>query len=751
MESEDDIELLPSSPVHERKLKRLKKVVRVPENPRRNTLDNVPSMPHANSSESDSLHSISDNPNVIDFDELNVGSGPAFDSTGDENGLSTELDASERFKEDGLGAMSVLEFDSVAAEDLGGNVEACSMEAEKVEEVGDVKTEELQKKRRSVDSFSEKREKKKKRSDGEKVKESTSNKRKAEKSLIKQERQDNLRQLRAESQRLLRETRDAAFKSIPLARNPISSILGKIRQRKLEVFKKSSSFIDDIDDGYARDVLVDDVSEHACLGDEIIDKVENGERQETFTSPADMKINLDASQIVGSADAANCSTSESSPCPVAVGSESDHEFRAPIDDTQEIYSNSQRSDARDEALNELNSPLEVFEPSIPTMNLKLDSAPPDDVSSDEEDNDKENTDPHPHGSADLSPPSGDPVKAFVDEEAEEEDNSDNDLMRFQEDEDDDEDDAEELNNMIATEFEENLIDRERRDQLHQQWLEQQDAAGMDNLLQKLNCGSKLRDTSIDEEEDEESNETENESENEVEEYAAQPNAARINLEKVKQMIPQMFTDKDDAYVSSDDEETEKRLAKQCLFDRTEEQATFLSPAEDEGCREVFSLIKKLNIVPDTKRKGRTASFLDTPLIGQNINISSKSSFLNRASNHSMPSSQKRGPNKARSFIFGRDDSNSRTSITMSEDSSDTIQRESQLPKTVRAKFKSNTQNKYNALNSASEKSGTSLLEILRKSSLHAERRVRNDVVQQTESAFAAFKLTKKPIKTEGRV
>ena len=37
----------------------------------------------------------------------------------------------------------------------------------------------------------------------------------------------------------------------------------------------------------------------------------------------------------------------------------------------------------------------------------------------------------------------------------------------------------------------------------------------------------------------------------------------------------------------------------------EERATFLSPAEDESSREVFSLIKKLNIVPDTKRKART--------------------------------------------------------------------------------------------------------------------------------------------------
>lgn len=38
--------------------------------------------------------------------------------------------------------------------------------------------------------------------------------------------------------------------------------------------------------------------------------------------------------------------------------------------------------------------------------------------------------------------------------------------------------------------------------------------------------------------------------------------------------------------------------------KQEEQATLLSPAEDESSREVFGLIKKLNIVPDTK-KGKT--------------------------------------------------------------------------------------------------------------------------------------------------
>ncbi|KAJ8761618.1 hypothetical protein K2173_004394 [Erythroxylum novogranatense] len=52
--------------------------------------------------------------------------------------------------------------------------------------------------------------------------------------------------------RLLRETRDASFKPVPLVQKPISSILEKIRKRKLEVAKKSivesrSSLLDDND------------------------------------------------------------------------------------------------------------------------------------------------------------------------------------------------------------------------------------------------------------------------------------------------------------------------------------------------------------------------------------------------------------------------------------------------------------------------------------------------------------------------
>lgn len=89
------------------------------------------------------------------------------------------------------------------------------------------------------------------------------------------------------------------------------------------------------------------------------------------------------------------------------------------------------------------------------------------------------------------------------------------------------------------------------------------------------------------------------------------------------MIPHIFSDKNDGYISSDGKETERRLVKQRLLDKAEEQGVLLSPGKDESSREVFGLIKKLNIVPDAKKKARTSSFFDKMLIGVNNNNSSK--------------------------------------------------------------------------------------------------------------------------------
>lgn len=50
------------------------------------------------------------------------------------------------------------------------------------------------------------------------------------------------------------------------------------------------------------------------------------------------------------------------------------------------------------------------------------------------------------------------------------------------------------------------------------------------------------------------------------------------------------------------------------YDMKQEPAMFLSPAEDESSREVFGLIKKLNIVPDSKKKAKTPCMVFSILI-----------------------------------------------------------------------------------------------------------------------------------------
>lgn len=118
-------------------------------------------------------------------------------------------------------------------------------------------------------------------------------------------------------------------------------------------------------------------------------------------------------------------------------------------------------------------------------------------------------------------------------------------------------DSEEFNDLIATGYEEKPIDNEMRNELHQKWLQQQDASGTENLLQKLKVGSKLRETSpVAQENDDYEDEAEDEDEDDELRYPT-----RINLKKAKQIISQMFLDKDEVFLSDEDEETEKKLVK----------------------------------------------------------------------------------------------------------------------------------------------------------------------------------------------
>ncbi|KAI5656042.1 hypothetical protein M9H77_24835 [Catharanthus roseus] len=570
------------------------------------------------------------------------------------------------------------------------------------------------------------------------------NKRKQEK-----ERKAYLQQLHADSQRLLRETRDASFKPAPVVNKPISSILEKIRKRKLEVSKKmvnSNAFIAE-NNGDIRDALLGTESENAYEER----KQDNPPKAVGEDSAVDRVDAVNASIL--EKDNSNKSVSPSSsgkfPSEMDCDEKPTPMFRPPIDDTQHLFGDSQtREIEADQPVDDLDDSEEIFAPSLLAMNLKFDSAPPDDDAS-EEDNDKENVDPLlDRCEDDCSSPRGDPVKAFVDEEAQEEDDSDNDHLLFKDaEEDEDMEDSDELNDIIATEYEEKPIDDERRNELHQKWLEQQDAAGTDNLLQRLKVGSKLQETTpLVQEKDDYGDEEE--CNNSGEEDAELKHTTRINLKKAKQIISQMFLDKDDAFLSDEDEETEKRTVKNRLARHVTEEQT-VSPVEDESSREVFGLIKKLNIAPESRKKPKGSSYFDSILKGGAGKSFSKSSFLGRSSSLPVPSFQRKGSTTVRSFIFGRDDSNSRSSVSTSDESTDTISGEKQMFRTVTAKFTS-SQTKYSSSQSrkasAKTTSSSSLIEILKRSSEQSSVCNHHNDPVDLSHVMATFRIPKKQIK-----
>ncbi|CAN4084961.1 unnamed protein product [Withania somnifera] len=527
-------------------------------------------------------------------------------------------------------------------------------------------------------------------------------------------------QLHVDTQRLLRESKDAIFKPIPVVHKPISSVLEKIRKRKLEISKRTAMVMGNSSIhkfSALREVMIEADTEGAFSEERRVDKPEIELEGKVDAHGIRTGRTIDTSKIDGTSAPPIKRCSEIVPDEMALDERLNPVFRAPIDDTQDIFDDSEPTGSKNEILDDpTSSPLEeLMAPSVLALNLKFDSAPPAESSSDEEDNDKENISQHTKGRGGCSSMKGDPVKAFVDDEAEEEGDSDNDLLRFGDNEGDhDTDDSAELHDIIATDYKENPIDNEKRNELHQRWLEQQDAAGTENLLQRLKCGVEQKETMLVDDEVE-YQECEEEVNDVTDMDAVPKSSTRLNSKKAKKIILQMFMDKDDVFLSDEDEETEKRLVKQHMLYNSELTAV-ASPIEDESSSEIFRLITKLNTVPVNKRKPKASSFLDTVLGDQKKKSSLKSSFLGRVTN--LPSSQKQSSTIVRSFIFGRDDSNSRSSMSMSEDSSDMIVKENVPIRNSTTKFgsfqaKSSSQNK----NAAAVTSSTPpLFEILKRSS-----------------------------------
>ncbi|RWR72349.1 glutamic acid-rich protein [Cinnamomum micranthum f. kanehirae] len=767
MESEDEDLFFSTteearSPILHTKLRRLKKAARVSSPPPVETLDPAQSIDTAITSP-DSFNGVDliEPPKTLDLDNSTDRIIPASGLDGFDDGGEKDDQLDDLFSyQSHYGSQKELDLEMESEfGDLDGKGHTESVELD--DAIDGLKKMEKSTKKRNSSVGEKEKAKKKKRGQGigddGKPKESAKRRRQLEK-----ERKVYIDLIHAQSQRELRETRDVSFKPVPLVQKPISSVLEKIRLRKLEMSKNSSisndsvSFADtgpslgDITkyfepqhaESHGRGVC-NDADDEMCLVNP-----KSGDADATHVDELD------------SPDSLLCHHNSVLSNTALVGN-SQNASQTPTNDTQHLdeYQQIDTEDRQPEC-HGIGSQDDRLAPSSLVMNLKLEKAHLEDESSDEEYDDKENIEPHPPTLVDINSKS-DPVKAFLDDEAEEEDDSDNDLMRFREnEEDEDNEENEELDDLIVTGYKEMPIDSEKRDELHQKWLEQQDAAATENVLQRLKCGRKQTDLTLLQEEDDEDHDDEfdQHSMDEAMDDLHPTTVAKINSRKVKLMIAQMFTDEDDVFLSSDDEETEQRLVRQRILEQTENQASLLSPAEDEISREVFGRIKKLNIAPNTKKRAKTtSSFFDTLVLGGKSNSSSKSSFVGRVSSSSLPSSHKQASSMVRSFIFGRDDSNSRSSMSTPEHSSNMDRKENQPVRNAPVKL-SMSQSKSTGNNIKNDKkssSGPSLFEILRRSALsdgHNHNRTQNGSYGSEESQvvkqFAAFVSAKRTTKNQ---
>ncbi|XP_064951396.1 uncharacterized protein LOC135605342 isoform X1 [Musa acuminata AAA Group] len=578
----------------------------------------------------------------------------------------------------------------------------------------------------------------KKNKSGEKPKESAREKRRLEK-----EREAELVRIHAESQRLLRETSNVSFTASAIVWIPIPPLLEKIRCRKRELLEKYGYFNHPESTNDSTSNKVD------ICHDFDLTRPENGRGDDEHLKENEFPHDrsLDVGEI-GSipTDCENDLHNQ------ATNPNSEDANQTLNTDTEVISNDSDQSGEHNQLVYNTNDTLKDTLSSLPTATPKLVST---DVghpssSSSSEDNDDENIDLQPHKVVNMdSCPEHGPVKAFVDDEAEEEDDSDHDLMRFQENEEDDEsDDDDVVNDLIATDFKEAPIDHESRNLLHQKWVEQQDNAATDNFLQRLRCGQKQKEPNFFHEEEE--NEEFSEKSEEEESYdLPRTNATRKNAKLAKQMVAQMYTDDQDAYVSSDDEEIERALTRQRLL-RQNEESTFISLADDGDSREFFGLIKKVNNASEPKKREKTiTSDFDRLLMRGSNYSSSKASFLGRAKGSSMPYSHKQGSTTARAFIFGRDDSNSRSSLTASENHQNVDEMEKQHRKPSSAKFNgSQVKSTCTSKTEVDTSSGPSLFSILQQSSISSGKQRMNskmpssDKLSETRIAnhFSAFRL-----------
>ncbi|KAJ7535599.1 hypothetical protein O6H91_12G039700 [Diphasiastrum complanatum] len=480
-----------------------------------------------------------------------------------------------------------------------------------------------------------------------KPKEAGSNTREA--SIVKKPKKELVEEIHAESQRLLRETRGVAFTPEPIAQKSLMNVLERIRLRKLQhsqlALNTSASLLDA--------PRISSVGHHQYEDNiQIIEHVE-------------VATNANSTEVVAFGDIYE-STLHYEHKNSHNHNHGGNTFRPPIEDTQDLFCSSEigPDDYLEESSFNANNSLKLG------INLHLDTETQDeelDRLYDEEFNIEKFTVLSEQPVQHVNSAKASLLKELLDDEAEE----DEDFRCESGDEDEDADDK--IDDLIAPPEEEAATECSRRSRLHRKWLEQKDEAMTDDILFRLKTGWKPR---VRDQKSSFLDEDFNCSNGDNTDIHRGGSAAEPNIDSVVLGTKQtnLMDSKDDSSMekddvsnlpdvveqseSSEDEKVEEKLFQQRLLKESEDQEAFLSPAEDDTSREVLGFINKVNVPPTKTKPSAGLSDIQVFVTNSSSSGNTKSSFLGRMLSSSLPSSHRQGFGNSRSFIFGRDDSNS---------------------------------------------------------------------------------------------
>ncbi|KAL2635545.1 hypothetical protein R1flu_007024 [Riccia fluitans] len=478
-------------------------------------------------------------------------------------------------------------------------------------------------------------------------------------SISKKMRREEAEAMDAETQRLLRESKKVAFPEGQLQQKPISSVLEKMRQRKLERAQRSAQ---QGTSSLGRRPTLDmkkAVTDEDTVNVNMDDDLEVVMIKPPMQQAAAIKQEPVESNGISKSEIHILSKSEELPRPALINS-------------QDLYSDSQLSPSRDEGAD----PSGLHGAPVP----QLDSETQTDYSSSPADDEEKEIKPPTRGMASF-------VGVLIDDEAEDEDE---DLLADEEDEADAENAAEELQDMLTQDVVERKADRKRRDNLHRKWLEEQDSSLTDSIINRLENGWKSRAKKqrlpgiLDEAENNDTRGSYSQATEEAEdEPASTPSGAspptlfeetlcmpkNQGLKQEKSPEPGGLPEDGDAVIhESEDEEEDERLRRQRLLNESDEQSDLPSVHDDESSRQIFSLISKVNVATTRTTKVTLGLSDSRPLsLGHPHALSNvQCSFARRTVTSSVHATTRQGSGNSRSYVFGRDDSSSNHASRLQE-------------------------------------------------------------------------------------